>query len=51
MKKHVLAMVIATAMVSGVAMNAQADTVTVSGGTVNFVGGLLMLHVRSQLTP
>ena len=33
MKKHVLAMVIATAMVSGVAMNAQADT-----GTVNFVG-------------
>jgi len=38
MKKHVLAMVIATAMVSGVAMNAQADTVTVSGGTVNFVG-------------
>ncbi|BDS22580.1 hypothetical protein KAM546c_38410 [Enterobacter roggenkampii] len=34
MKKHVLAMVIATAMVSGVAMNAQADTVTVSGGTV-----------------
>ena len=38
MKKHVLAMVIATAMVSGVAMNAQADTGTVSGGTVNFVG-------------
>ena len=38
MKKHVLAMVVAASMASGVMMNAQADTTTVSGGTVNFVG-------------
>ena len=40
MKKHVLAMVVAATMASAVTMNAQAEstTVTVSGGTVNFVG-------------
>ena len=38
MKKQVIAMAIAGALAGGMAINAQADTVTVSGGTVNFVG-------------
>ncbi|HEM8731908.1 TPA: fimbrial protein BcfA [Enterobacter hormaechei] len=38
MKKQVIAMAVAGALAGGMAINAQADTVTVSGGTVNFVG-------------
>lgn len=38
MKKHILAMVIAAFAAGGVCVTAQADTTTVSGGTVNFVG-------------
>lgn len=38
MKKHVLAMVVAATMASAVTMNAQAESTTVSGGSVNFVG-------------
>lgn len=37
MNKHLLAVVVSL-MVSGVATAAEADTVSVSGGTVNFVG-------------
>ncbi|ADO46905.1 fimbrial protein BcfA [[Enterobacter] lignolyticus] len=38
MKKHVLAMVVTAMMAGGAATAAQADSTTVSGGTVNFVG-------------
>ncbi|UWX92735.1 fimbrial protein BcfA [Enterobacter mori] len=38
MKKQLLGMAVTAALLGGLAMNAQADTVTVSGGTVNFVG-------------
>ncbi|KJX07424.1 fimbrial protein, partial [Enterobacter hormaechei subsp. xiangfangensis] len=34
MKKQVIAMAVAGALAGGMATNAQADTVTVSGGTV-----------------
>ncbi|QOV79494.1 fimbrial protein BcfA [Enterobacter asburiae] len=38
MKKHVLAMVVTALMAGGAVSVAQADDVTVSGGTVNFIG-------------
>lgn len=38
MKKHILALVTAAALTGGICANAQADTVTVSGGSVDFVG-------------
>jgi major type 1 subunit fimbrin (pilin) len=38
MKKHILAIVVAAAAMSGSVMAAEASTATVSGGTVNFVG-------------
>ncbi|RAU36570.1 fimbrial protein BcfA [Enterobacter sp. RIT418] len=38
MKKHIIAMVISSLMAGGMAINAQAETTTVNGGTVDFLG-------------